>query len=373
MVRRLRALENVELVMHPNLNRAFWAGKKVLITGHTGFKGSWMSLALLQMGAEVFGVALEPNTKPSMFEGLDLSSHVNSNIVDIRNLDDLKTMMTTINPDILIHMAAQPLVRQSYADPITTFETNVMGTVNVLEAARQCSNMTAILVVTTDKCYENKEWVWGYKETDTLGGFDPYSNSKACAELVCSAYRSSYFQLNKVALATARAGNVIGGGDWSEDRLIPDLLKSIDLTKDFEVRAPEAVRPWQHVIEPINGYLMLIEKLYQDPTNFSEAWNFGPSEAAVKPVKFIIEYLAAKMGHKKDFRLQLGEHPHETNFLTLNNSKAKMRLGWQPRWNIEESLDLIIEWHTAFRNKKNMIDISVAQIQKYHSSTHKMT
>jgi len=351
--------------MEDYLNKEFWNGKKVVITGHTGFKGSWMSLALLELGADVYGVALEPDTNPSMFEILHLSSHMTSQIADIRKLSCLKDFFIKSNPDIIIHMAAQPLVRQSYLDPVTTYETNVMGTVNVLEASRSCSNVAGILVITTDKCYQNNEWVWGYRETDALGGFDPYSNSKACAELVCSAYRSSYFGPNNIPLATARAGNVIGGGDWSTDRLLPDILRAIDEKQIFEMRFPDAIRPWQHVIEPINGYLRLIEKMFEDPLVASDAWNFGPSEADMKAVRFIVEYMADKSRESFSYRVQDGLQPHEANFLKLDNSKARMVLGWRPKWSLEESLDYLMDWHDCFKAKQDMLNKSISQLRIY--------
>ena len=354
--------------MQGYLNKEFWNGKKVLVTGHTGFKGSWMSLALLERGADVCGVALEANTTPSMYEILQLSSHVTSEIADIRDLECLTKLFTKFSPEIVIHMAAQPLVRQSYLDPVTTYETNVMGTVNVLEASRSCSNLSAILVITTDKCYHNKEWVWGYRESDKLGGFDPYSNSKACAELVCSAYRSSYFASNKIALATARAGNVIGGGDWSADRLVPDILRALDENIVFEMRFPDAIRPWQHVIEPINGYLRLVEKMLEDPGIASDAWNFGPAESDMKEVKFIVEYIARKSRENLEYRVQNDSHPHEANFLKLDNSKARMFLDWQPKWSIEKSIDLVMDWHDAFKSKKNMLEESKSQLEVYNLS-----
>lgn len=352
--------------MRAGLNEKFWRGKKILLTGHTGFKGSWMCLTLLELGAEVYGVALEPNTTPSMYTTLNLSSEVTSEIADIRDLEILKKIVKSVNPDIVIHMAAQPLVRMSYLDPVGTYETNVMGTVNILEASRLCTNLSAILVVTTDKCYHNNEWLWGYRETDALGGFDPYSNSKACAELVCSAYRSSFFAANNIALATARAGNVIGGGDWSRDRLIPDILRAIDASVEFEIRSPEAIRPWQHVIEPINGYLRLVEKLVEAPEDLSDAWNFGPSQSDMKAVKFIVEYLARKSRRAFSFKSQDGEHPHEANFLKLDNSKARMMLGWEPKWSLETGLDLVLDWHDAFKSQHNMFEKSISQVKTYN-------
>ena len=353
--------------MHERIDKSFWRGKRVLLTGHTGFKGSWMSLALLELGAEVYGVALEPNTNPSMFDILDLGSKVNSKLLDIRDLDQLKKITKAINPDFLIHMAAQPLVRASYVDPVTTFETNVMGTVNVLEASRLCSNLSAILVVTTDKCYQNNEWVWGYRETDALGGFDPYSNSKACAELVCAAYRASFFGPNNISLATARAGNVIGGGDWSTDRLVPDILRAIDESEEFEIRSPDAIRPWQHVIEPINGYLKLVEKMVEQPSMIADAWNFGPAETDMRAVKFIVEYLSKKSSRNFSYRLQNGSHPHEANFLKLDNSKARMILNWVPKWSLEKSLDLVLDWHHAFKTQQNMLEKSIDQLRLYNN------
>jgi len=347
------------------INAGFWKNKRIFLTGHTGFKGSWLSLWLHNMGAEVKGYALAPVTEPSLFEVADVEKHISSDIGDIRDLPTLKKSMMDFNPDILIHMAAQPLVRLSYKEPIETYETNVMGTVKVLEAARSCPNLKAIVSVTTDKCYENKEWVWGYREDEPMGGFDPYSSSKGCAELVTSAYRRSFMQEKGVGLASARAGNVIGGGDWSDDRLIPDILKAFEQHDAVVVRNPKSTRPWQHVLEPLSGYLVLAEHLYKTPSEFAEGWNFGPQESDAKPVDWILNRMVKKWQGDASWRLDDGNHPHEAGYLKLDVSKAKARLNWQPTWHLDDTLDRIVRWHQAWLDGADMNELCLKEINDY--------
>jgi CDP-glucose 4,6-dehydratase len=349
---------------------SFWSGKKVFVTGHTGFKGSWMSLWLQQLGAQVTGYALQPPTNPSLFEVAQVAQGMTSIIGDIRDGTALTNAMQLVAPDIIIHMAAQPLVRRSYADPVETYSTNVMGTVHLLEAVRQNPSVRAVVNVTTDKCYENKEWVWGYRENEPMGGFDPYSSSKGCAELVTAAYRNSFFNAAKhsqhhVALATARAGNVIGGGDWAEDRLIPDILRDIQNGRPVNIRNPHATRPWQHVLEPLSGYLMLGEKLYTQGPAFAEAFNFGPAEEDAKPVQWIVERLTQQWDDGANWKLDQAEHPHEARYLKLDCSKAKMRLDWRPRWALGQALENIIVWHKAHQRGDDMRELSLRQITAF--------
>jgi CDP-glucose 4,6-dehydratase len=348
------------------VNPSFWKGKKVFLTGHTGFKGGWLSLWLQSMGAVVKGYSLAPPTNPSLFEVADVAKNMDSQIGDIRDLDLLKQNMLGFNPDILIHMAAQPLVRLSYIEPVDTYTTNVIGTVNVLEAARTCPNLKAIVSVTTDKCYENKEWAWGYRENEPMGGHDPYSSSKGCAELVSSAYRNSFFNTkDSAALATARAGNVIGGGDWADDRLIPDILKAFENSKSVVVRNPLSTRPWQHVLEPLSGYLVLAEHLYQFGQEYAEAWNFGPREEDCKPVNWILDQMVATWGEGAGWELDQNNHPHEAGFLKLDCSKAALKLHWHPRWNLEHTLGLIVNWHLDWRAGKNINQKCLQEIASY--------
>ncbi|WP_239970549.1 CDP-glucose 4,6-dehydratase [Confluentibacter citreus] len=348
------------------VDSSFWKEKKVFLTGHTGFKGSWLSLWLQSMGANVKGFSLNPPTEPSLFIEANVAEDMESVIGDIRDLKTLKESMTSFNPDILIHMAAQPLVRLSYIEPVDTYSTNVMGTVNVLESARSCSNLKAILSVTTDKCYENKEWVWGYRENEPLGGHDPYSSSKACAELVTAAYRQSFFHTNETAsLASARAGNVIGGGDWAEDRLIPDILRAFEKSKPVIIRNPLSTRPWQHVLEPLSGYLVLAQNLYSNGNSFAGAWNFGPKEEDCKPVNWILDKMVVNWGGNVRWELDKNNNPHEAGFLKLDCSKAAYQLKWNPKWNLEHTLNLIVNWHQDWKAGKNMRNVCLKEIESY--------
>lgn len=348
------------------VNASFWQGKKVFLTGHTGFKGSWLSLWLQSMGALVKGYSLAPPTSPSLFVIADVAQNMETQIGDIRDLATLKKSMLNFNPDILIHMAAQPLVRLSYIEPVDTYTTNVIGTVNVLEAARICPNLKAIVSVTTDKCYENKEWAWGYRENEPMGGHDPYSSSKGCAELVSSSYRNSFFNTkSSAALATARAGNVIGGGDWADCRLIPDILKAFENSKSVVVRNPLSTRPWQHVLEPLSGYLVLAENLYTNGQEYAGAWNFGPKDEDCKPVNWILERMLATWGPGAAWALDQNNNPHEAGFLKLDCSKAKQKLHWEPKWNLEYTLKLIVNWHKAWINKEDLKKECLKEIDLY--------
>lgn len=346
------------------VDATFWQGKKVYLTGHTGFKGSWLALWLAEMGAMVKGYALNPPTSPSLFEEANVAEKIESEIGDIRNLDQLSKSMQEFNPDILIHMAAQPLVRLSYKEPLETYETNVMGTAKVLESARGCSGLKAIVSVTTDKCYENKEWVWGYREDEPMGGYDPYSSSKGCAELVTSAYRRSFMQEQGVGLASARAGNVIGGGDWAEDRLIPDILRAFEKNQDVVIRNPASTRPWQHVLEPLSGYLVLAQALYETPSDYAEGWNFGPFDEDAQPVDWILDRMV-KQWPNANWVLDKEAHPHEAGYLKLDISKAKSRLNWRPTWRLENTLERIVKWHQAWLNKEDMQVKCLQEINDY--------
>lgn len=354
-----------------NVDPKFWKDKKVFLTGHTGFKGSWLSLWLTSMGANVTGYSLAPNTTPNLFDVLAIDSLIEkSHIADIRDLSCLQNAMSGANPNVVIHMAAQPLVRYSYLNPVETYATNVMGTVHVLESARSINALRATVIVTTDKCYENKEWVWGYRENEPMGGYDPYSNSKGCAELVTSAYRQSYFygpkSVNKVA--SARAGNVIGGGDWSEDRLIPDAIKAFEASKPLLIRNPLATRPWQHVLEPLSGYLILAQALYDQGVAFASGWNFGPRDEDNRSVQEVVDLLIAGWGDSASWEKEGSEQPHEANLLKLDCSKAHAQLGWAPKWNLQNSVQKIVEWQKAFQAKENMQEVSLAQINQYMSN-----
>jgi CDP-glucose 4,6-dehydratase len=352
-----------------NVSPSFWKGKKVFLTGHTGFKGSWLSLWLQNMGAVVKGYALEPNTTPNLFTQAKVAQNMDSEIGDVTDLNHITESMKAFDPDVLIHMAAQPLVRLSYEDPVTTYNTNIMGTVNVIEAARKCDNLKSIVAVTTDKCYENKEWVWGYREDEPMGGHDPYSSSKGCAELVIAAYRNSYFNVaNSPALASVRAGNVIGGGDWSTDRLVPDILKAFEKKVPVVVRNPNATRPWQHVLEPLSGYLVLAQRLYEDGQLFAEGWNFGPKGEDCKSVGWILDKMVAQWGGSASWELDENNNPHEAGYLKLDCSKAAMHLGWYPKLRLEQTLEGIIKWHKAFLDGANMREICLTEIRNYQSN-----
>lgn len=350
------------------MNREFWRGKQVFLTGHTGFKGGWLALWLTDMGAEVFGYALPPPTEPNIFTVANLQDRLaRSTIADIRDAASLIQAMQAARPDIVLHLAAQPLVRHSYVAPVETYAVNVMGTVNLLEAVRLTPSVKAIVNVTTDKCYENREWVWPYRENEAMGGFDPYSSSKACSELVTAAYRRSFLEPAGIHLASARAGNVIGGGDWAVDRLVPDFLRALDAGLTLSIRSPLATRPWQHVLEPLSGYLILAEKLFTAGHGFAEAWNFGPEDADARPVQWIVEYLCNQLPDAT-WQCDASPQPHEANTLKLDSSKAKAQLGWRPRWNLQTALGMTLSWHRAWRQGADMSAISVQQIQEYEAT-----
>jgi CDP-glucose 4,6-dehydratase len=356
------------------LNPAFWQGKRILLTGHTGFKGSWLSLWLQSMGAQVTGYALAPPTNPSLFEIAEVGKGMTSVIGDIRNLAKLQAVFAEHQPEIVIHMAAQPLVRYSYQNPVETYSTNVMGTVHLLEAVRNTPGVKAVVNITTDKCYENREWVWGYRENEPMGGFDPYSNSKGCAELVSAAYRSSFFNADNyaqhgVATATVRAGNVIGGGDWAQDRLIPDILAAFEQGRKVDIRNPHAIRPWQHVMEPLRGYLTLAEQLFEHGPSFGEGWNFGPNDEDAKPVGWIVEQMAALWGADAQWQIDTGEHPHEAHYLKLDISKVRSRLSWHPALRLQDALALIIDWSKQRQAGANMRQLTLTQLQAYQALT----
>lgn len=348
------------------MNAAFWKGRRVLVTGHTGFKGSWLSLWLHRLGAEVTGYALEPATSPSLFEIAAIGGRIDSVIADVRDLGAVRSCMARAKPEVVIHLAAQALVRASYADPVETYQTNVMGTVNVLESVRSTAGVRAVVVVTSDKCYENREWLWGYRESDPVGGRDPYSSSKGCAELVTNAYRRSFYDdSNQVGIASARAGNVIGGGDWAVDRLVPDVMIAFAAGRPVTVRNPTALRPWQHVLEPLGGYLRLAETLADRPADFSEAWNFGPSDDDAKPVSWVVGRLAELWGSGANWTTSSAKEVHEAQYLKLDCSKARARLGWTPCLDLGEALDWVVEWYRAHDDGADVGALALEQINRY--------
>lgn len=343
------------------MNGAFWRGKGVFITGHTGFKGGWLSLWLQRLGAEVTGYALPPSTTPSLFSVANVAAEMNSVLGDIRDLDALKRVLEQSRPEIVFHMAAQPLVRASYADPIETYSTNVLGTVNLFEAIRAQGSVKAVVNVTSDKAYENREWVWGYRETDPMGGYDPYSSSKGCAELVTAAYRRSF----GLPVASVRAGNVIGGGDWSPDRLVPDVLAALAANRPIEIRNPAATRPWQHVLEPLRGYLAVAERVFDDAGRYGEAWNFGPDDASCQPVSVVVEESVKAWGLESAWRSQAGVHPHEAGYLKLDSSKARAELGWAPKLTLPASIRLTTDWYRAWLSGADMRSFTLLQIDQH--------
>jgi CDP-glucose 4,6-dehydratase len=342
----------------------FWDSKKVLITGHTGFKGGWLSIWLQQLGATVTGLSLAPGT-PSLFDKARVGEGMDSYLCDIRELKQLEHIMEICQPEIVIHMAAQSLVRASYADPVETFSTNIMGTVNLLETIRRIDSVRVFVNVTSDKCYENQGWVRGYRETDPMGGYDPYSCSKGCSELISSAYRRSFFDNGHMALATARAGNVIGGGDWAMDRLIPDIIRCILKDRPVAIRNPRATRPWQHVCEPLHGYLLLAERLWEKGSEYAESWNFGPDDGADRSVSWIAEYLCSQHGKNASWYHAGGAPLHETLHLKIDCSKAKERLNWKPMLDLKTALDWTLEWYHACENDGNMRAITEKQLLRY--------
>ncbi|TVZ27520.1 CDP-glucose 4,6-dehydratase [Gillisia sp. Hel_I_86] len=352
------------------MEKKFFKGKKVLITGHTGFKGAWLSLLLNKFGAQVFGYALNPPTSPNLYDLVYSERFIQSYIGDIRDFERLKDFIKETQPQIIIHLAAQSLVKASYKDPRFTFETNVMGTVNILEAARTTGTVKVILNVTTDKCYENKEWVWGYREDDVLGGHDPYSNSKACSELITASYRNAFFKTdgndkNGIAVATARSGNIIGGGDWSLDRLVPDFMRSMQALENVVIRNPGATRPWQFILDSLFGYLILVKKLYTEGQDYAGSWNFGPGEDHNKTVGWVVSQLCINWGGNASYTIEDTSNEHEAKFLKLDSSKAKRRLAWSNVYSLEEGVDKTVEWYKEYLNGKMVRELCEFQIDEF--------
>jgi CDP-glucose 4,6-dehydratase len=348
----------------------FWQGRRVFVTGHTGFKGSWLSLWLQELGAKVSGYALPPPTAPSLFQLARVEQGMQSDIGDVRDGEALADAMARAQPEVVFHLAAQPLVRRSYAEPVETYSTNVMGTVNLFEAVRRTASVVAVVNVTSDKCYENREWLWGYREEEALGGRDPYSSSKACAELVTAAYRHSFFSTGEgPAVASARAGNVIGGGDWAADRLIPDMLRALNAGTAVRIRNPAAIRPWQHVLEPLSGYLTLAERLVGHGAEYVGAWNFGPTEVDAKPVGWLVQEFARLWGPDARWEMESSVQPHEAACLKLDSAKAATRLGWRARWPLDRALAAVVEWHRNQQAGEDMSLVTRQQIRAYQDET----
>jgi CDP-glucose 4,6-dehydratase len=355
-------------------DRAFWNGRRVLVTGHTGFKGSWLALWLERLGADVTGYALEPPTQPSLFEQALVEKTLRSIHADLRDLPTLSAAVAECRPEVVIHMGAQSVVRVGYEDPVGTYASNVMGTVHVLEAVRQWKQPCVVVVVTSDKCYANREWVWGYRENEAMGGKDPYSNSKGCAELVTTAYRESFFppaamDRHHVAVGSARAGNAIGGGDWTSHQLIPDLMRAFLAGQPCQIRNPSAVRPWQFVLEPLRGYLTLAERLATEPSEFASGWNFGPADTDAKPVSWIADELARSWGHDASWSYDRAVHSSEAHLLKLDISKSRAGLGWHPAMPLTLALEWIVEWYRAFADGGDLLGLTRAQIERYESLT----
>jgi CDP-glucose 4,6-dehydratase len=354
------------------LDRSFWNSRRVFVTGHTGFKGSWLSLWLEALGANVTGYALDPPTQPSLFALAGVAQTLRSIRGDIRDFPGLRAALADARPEVIVHLAAQSVVRHSYEDPIETYSSNVMGTVNLLEAVRQLKHSCVIVNVTSDKCYMNREWVWGYREDEPMGGRDPYSSSKACAELVTAAFQESFFpaasfEKHGVGLASARAGNAIGGGDWTSDQLIPDIVRAFVAGRPCQIRNPSAIRPWQFVLEPLRGYLTLAERLAVNPLHFASGWNFGPVDSDAKPVSWIADKLARSWGDHASWVRDSGTHPREAHFLKLDASKSKARLDWHPVLPLEQALDWIVEWYRAFQAGEDLRALTLAQIERYEA------
>ncbi len=354
------------------LNRSFWRGRRVFVTGHTGFKGSWLCLWLHVLGAEVTGYGLDPPTEPALFQQAAVAGLVHSVRADIRDFTQLKRVIEEASPDVVIHMAAQSVVYRGYEDPIDTYSSNVMGTVHLLEALRQICRPCTVVNVTSDKCYENREWVWGYRENDPMGGHDPYSSSKGCAELVSAAYRDSFFHHDSVskhgiALATARAGNVIGGGDWTSHQLIPDLIRAFLADEPCMIRNPSAYRPWQFVLEPLRGYLLLAERLAEDPTRFASGWNFGPANTEIRPVSWIADEMVRLWSGNAAWELDSENHPHEAHALRLETSKAATELHWQPALPLARALEWVVEWYRGCKDRYDLQKLTLSQIEQYES------
>ncbi|OHB49676.1 MAG: CDP-glucose 4,6-dehydratase [Planctomycetes bacterium GWF2_41_51] len=348
------------------ISKIFWKNKTVLIAGHTGFKGSWLSIWLKLLGANLHGYALEPDTHPNMFEVSGVGKIIKSNIGDIRNYNKLASVVKKCQPQIIFHLAAQPLVRRSYKDPLGTYQTNIIGTANLLEAARYTKSVQAVIVVTSDKCYDNRETHYAYRESDPLGGYDPYSSSKACAEIITASYRKSFFTDCHTAIASARAGNVFGGGDWATDRLVPDCMRVLTQNKTILVRYPNAVRPWQHVLDPLSGYIILAEKLYKSGKKFARAWNFGPGGKNTKNVAFIVDKIIKLWGKNAKWRTTDIKQPHEAMLLKLNCSMAQKHLLWRPCWDIEKALEETVYWYKTYMERpRQIMNTTIEQIEQY--------
>lgn len=360
------------------ISSAFWLGKRVFVTGHTGFKGSWLALMLSRLNARATGYALEPPTTPNLFTLAGVGEFIDDMRGDVTDLDNLRTAMAAVAPEIVVHMAAQPLVRAAYADPVGTYSTNVMGTVNVLEAVRSVKSVRLALIVTTDKCYENRDWLWGYRETDALGGHDPYSNSKACAELVTSAYRDSFFgKAQDVRILSARAGNVIGGGDFAADRILPDAVRAFLAGRALKVRNPGAVRPWQHVLEPLAGYLMLIEAAMAAPAraaaNLDGGFNFGPGPGSEQSVATLLSHFISAWGIDARWERDGAEYPHEARLLRLDTAKARETLGWSPLLDFEQTTQWTAGWYRAFADRRDLLETTMKQVDRYLGQRVRLT
>ena len=347
------------------IDTSFWQKRRVFLTGHTGFKGSWLCLLLSHLGCKIKGYSLEPNTTPNLFNEARISKLIDSEIGDIRNLENVKKSIKKFKPDIIIHMAAQPLVRYSYIAPVETYEVNVLGTAHVLEAALGCETVKSFVNVTTDKCYENKEWEWAYRENEPIGGHDPYSSSKGCSELITSSYRKSFYEKKGIGLASARAGNVIGGGDWAKDRLIPDILRAFEMDKPVLIRNPNSIRPWQHVLDPLSGYLKLAQSIYKSPKSFSGGWNFGPNEEDARPVIWILKQMVNAWPGAKWQLDKSKNNPHEANHLKLDISKAKTKLYWKPSWPLKLKLKHVVNWHRSWMAGEDMQAVTMNEIRDF--------
>lgn len=359
--------------------RSIWQGRRVLVTGHTGFKGAWLCLWLREIGAEVFGYSLPPPTNPSLYELADVGAGITETLDDVRDFERLSSVFQSWRPEIVIHMAAQSLVREAYKDPLATLQTNVMGTANLLQAVRLCDETRVVLVVTSDKSYENREWIWGYRETDPMGGFDPYSSSKGCAELVTAAFRRSFFSGDgsngsAVAIASVRGGNVVGGGDWATDRLIPDIVQSVFRNETVRIRHPNAVRPWQHVLDALNGYLTLTQRLYEDGLAYAESWNFGPSDDDARTVGWVVRRMAELWGDGMRWEEDpdAADQPHEAHYLKLDCSKARSRLGWAPCLTLDQALEKTVDWYKHIQqDPANASAATLKQIREYSETPPK--
>jgi len=346
------------------VNRTFWKGRRVFITGHTGFKGSWLTLWLKESGALVTGFSLAPPSEPAVFDIAGIADGVDDQRGDVRDLPALKAALAKAQPEVVFHLAAQSLVRASYADPVSTYATNVMGTVHLLEAVRTTDGVRAVVNVTSDKCYENREWPWGYREIEAMGGSDPYSSSKGCSELVTTAYRRSFLSGQGPALASARAGNVIGGGDWAADRLVPDAIRAFLAGRELTIRYPNAIRPWQHVLDPLAGYLVLAERLHDGTPGVADSWNFGPLPSNEQPVSVVVDALARLWGDGR-WRHQTGEHLHEHQYLRLDCTKARTQLGWTPRMDLDTALHQTVEWYRAYADGRPLRALMLEQIARF--------